>query len=114
MTNKTSRRMGMVIAIRPEKIDEYKRLHADAWPAVLERIKACNINNYTIFLREPENLLFSYWEYDGTDFEADMAEMARHEPTQKWWQLTDPCQMRLDSASDGEKWSSMEEVFHAD
>lgn len=107
-------RMGMVIGVKPEMIAEYKKLHAHAWPEVLEMIRACNIRNYTIFLREPENLLFSYWEYVGTDFAADMARMAEHEPTQRWWQLTDPCQRPLDSCSTDEKWAGMEEVFHAD
>lgn len=110
---KTMQRMGMVIAVKPEKIAEYKRLHADVWPDVLEMIRACNIRNYTIFLREPENLLFSYWEYAGEDFEADMARMAGHEPTQRWWQLTGPCQSPLESRAGDEKWSGMEEVFHA-
>ena len=111
---KKMQRMGMVIGVKPEKIAEYKRLHADTWPEVLEMIHACNIRNYTIFLHEPENLLFSYWEYVGEDFDADMAKMAEHEPTQRWWQLTDPCQTPLESGKKGEKWAGMEEVFHAD
>lgn len=112
--NTKAQRMGMVIGVNSGKIAEYKRLHADAWPEVLEMIRACNIRNYTIFLREPENLLFSYWEYVGDDFAADMARMAAHEPTQRWWQLTDPCQAPLESRAEGEKWTGMEEVFHAD
>ena len=112
--SENKQRMGMVIGLNPAKIAEYKRLHADVWPEVLEMIHACNIRNYTIFLREPENLLFSYWEYVGEDFEADMARMAKHEPTQRWWKLTDPCQAPLKSRAKGEKWSPMEEVFHAD
>jgi L-rhamnose mutarotase len=107
-------RMGMVIALKPEMIAEYKRLHAAVWPEVLQRIKACHIDNYSIFLREPENLLFSYWEYSGENFEADMALMAEHEPTREWWSFTDPCQSPLASAAPDEKWASMEEVFHAD
>ncbi|HMM13387.1 MAG TPA: L-rhamnose mutarotase [Parvibaculum sp.] len=107
-------RMGMVIGVRPEKIAEYKRLHAAVWPEVLDMISACNIRNYTIFLREPENLLFSCWDYVGTDFEADMARMRAHEPTQRWWELTDPCQQPLASREAGEHWARMEEVFHAD
>ena len=112
--NGKTQRMGMMIGVKPERIAEYKRLHADVWPEVLEMIRACNIHNYTIFLREPENLLFSYWEYAGVDFEADMALMAEHEPTRRWWQLTDPCQTPLASRAEGEKWVGMEEVFHAD
>lgn len=107
-------RMGMVIGVKPEKLAEYKRLHAAAWPQVLEMIRACNITNYTIFLREPEHLLFAYWEYVGTDFDADMERMKRHEPTQRWWQLTDPCQEPLASRTPGEQWAAMEDVFHTD
>ena len=53
-------RMGMVIGVKPDMIAEYKRLHAAVWPEVLELISKSNIRNYTIFLREPENLLFGY------------------------------------------------------
>ena len=58
------KRMGMVIGIKPDRIAEYKRTHAAVWPEVLaKKISACHIRNYTIFLRQPENLLFAYWEY---------------------------------------------------
>ena len=78
------------------------------------RISACGIRNYTIYLREPENLLFGHFEYHGEDFAADMARMAEDESTQRWWALTAPCQQALDSRADGEWWASMEEVFHHD
>ena len=61
-------RMGMVIGIAPERIAEYKTLHAAVWPQVLARLAAAHVSNYSIFLREPENLLFGYWEYHGEDF----------------------------------------------
>ncbi len=51
------KRMGMVIGIKPERIAEYKKTHAAVWPEVLAKISDCNMRNYTIFLREPENLL---------------------------------------------------------
>lgn len=108
------KRMGMMIGIRPEKIDEYKRLHANVWPAVLAQIADSNIRNFSIFLREPENLLFGTFEYHGDDFEADMARMARDAETQRWWALTDPCQQPLVSRAQGEHWSFMKEVFHCD
>ena len=64
-------RMGMVIGLEASKIAEYKALHAAAWPEILELISECNVTNYSIFLKEPENLLFGYWEYVGSDFEAE-------------------------------------------
>lgn len=108
------KRMGLMIGIRPDKIAEYKRLHAATWPGVLAQIADSNIRNFTIFLREPENVLFGVWEYHGTDFEADMARMAADPVTREWWALTDPCQEPLASRKPGEQWSFMEEVFHCD
>ena len=104
-------RIGMVIGVKPEKIEEYKRLHAAVWPEVLAMIAACNIRNYSIFLKEPENLLFSFFEYHGTDYDADMAKMAADPKTQEWWAVCMPCQSPLDTRKDGEWWASMPEVF---
>lgn len=107
-------RMGHVIGIEPAQIALYKRLHADVWPEVLARIARSNIRNYTIFLREPENLMFAYWEYHGTDFAADMAAIAADARTQEWWKLCGPLQVPLESRAAGEWWARMEEVFHTD
>lgn len=106
------RRMGMVIALRPEKRDAYKRLHAEPWPEMNAALARANITNYSIFLREPENLLFGYWEYTGSDYEADMAWLGAQDVTRRWLALTDPCQSRLATAANGEWWSLLEEVFH--
>ena len=107
-------RMGMVIGIEPKHIAEYKRLHEAVWPAVLARLAASNIRNYSIFLREPENLLFGYWEYHGSDYEADMAAIAADPETRRWWTFCSPCQRPLPSRAPDEHWASMECVFHAD
>lgn len=47
-------RMGMVIGLKSNKIEVYKRLHAAVWPEILAKISDCNITNYSIFLREPK------------------------------------------------------------
>ena len=108
-------RFGSVTGLKPEKLEYYKQLHAAAWPAVLKKIKECNIQNYSIYLKEIEGkpFLFSYFEYVGKDFDADMKKMAADSTTQKWWKETDPCQQPLpDAAAKGETWSAMEEVFY--
>lgn len=110
-------RFGMVIGLKPEKIETYKKLHAAAWPGVLKIIKECHIRNYSIYLKEIEPgrfYLFSYFEYTGGDFEADMAKMAADPTTQKWWKETDLCQTPIPLRGPGEKWARMEEVFHTD
>jgi L-rhamnose mutarotase len=105
-------RIASVIRLRPEHEAEYRTLHADAWPGVLDALRAAQVRNYSIFLRD--GLLFSYLEYTGDDYAADMAVVAQDETTRRWWQLTDPCQQPLDSAADGEWWAPAEELFHLD
>jgi L-rhamnose mutarotase len=102
----------MVLKVRPEKFDEYKRLHAAVWPAVLKMIADCNIRNYSIYHKD--GYLFSYFEYVGADFKADMAKMAADPTTQKWWSFCEPCQDPLPTRAPGEWWANMEELFHCD
>ena len=106
------RRYGQVIRVRPEMIEEYKTYHARVWPEVLATIRACNIRNYSIYLKD--NYLFAYFEYIGEDFAADMAKMAADPKTQEWWTIMNPMQQPLETCAAGEWWSNMEEVFHTD
>jgi L-rhamnose mutarotase len=111
------KRYGMVIGANDEKIMEYKRLHAAVWPGVLKTIHDCHIRNYSIFLRrlpDGKRYLFSYFEYHGRDFAADMVRMAADPLTQKWWNLCKPCQTPLSDRAENEWWANMEEVFHQD
>jgi L-rhamnose mutarotase len=111
----TPKRYGMVLALQSDKVEEYKRLHAAVWPDVLTMIRVCNIQNYSIYLRvldDDQHYLFSYFEYVGDDFAADMAKMAADPATQQWWDLCKPCQKPLDNRAPEEWWSAMEEVFH--
>ena len=106
------RRFGQAVRVRPESIEAYERLHAAAWPGVLERIHACNIRNYSIY-RNGEDL-FAYFEYIGDDFAADMALMAADPTTQAWWALTDAMQVPFPEREPGSWWLTLPEIFHTD
>ena len=106
------KRYASVIGLRPEKVKEYKKLHSAVWPDVLKMIKECNIKNYSIYYRD--GLLFSYFEYTGSNYDADMAKMAADPTTQKWWDVCKPCQKPLENRREDEWWSDAEEVFHCD
>ena len=105
-------RYGMLIGVKPDKLAEYKRYHANAWPEILDMIRQCNIRNYSIYFKD--GLLFSYFEYIGTDFAADMAKMAADPKTQEWWAIMIPLQQPLETRAPGEWWANMEEVFHTE
>lgn len=114
---KHAARYGSVVGVRAEKLVEYKKLHAAIWPTVAKAVKEANIRNYSIYLRKlPDGkyYLFSYLEYVGDDFKADMAKLAANPEAKRWWSLTDPCQEPLADRKEGEWWASMEEVFHQD
>lgn len=108
-------RYGMVTGVSPDKLAHYKDLHTHPWPEVMRKINECNIKNYSIYLQQIDRkyYLFSYFEYVGNDFDADMKKMAADTATQRWWRETDPCQIPLpEAAAKKEIWTKMEEVFH--
>ena len=106
------RRFGQVLKLRPEHQETYVREHAAVWPGVLARIEKSRIRNYSIFLRD--GILFAYFEYTGSDFDADMRAMAADPETQRWWALMEPMQEKWPTATAQDWWAKMTEVFHAD
>jgi L-rhamnose mutarotase len=106
------KRYGTVLRVRPEKFEEYTRYHAAVWPEVLDMIRKCNIRNYSIYHKD--GWLFSYFEYHGSDFQADMDRMSADPKTQQWWAIMKPMQLPLETRTQGEWWAEMEEVFHTD
>jgi L-rhamnose mutarotase len=103
-------RHAQVIKLRPEHREEYLRLHSAVWPSVEDMIVRANIRNYSIFLHG--DTLFSYFEYVGDDFAADMAKIAADPESQRWWKLTDPCQESLADPDSGDWWLPLPEVWH--
>lgn len=109
------KRIGWVGQLKPNLVQQYVELHANTWPGVLEKIKECNLQNYSIFykaLPTGEHILFSYVEYTGEDFEADMEKMAADPETQRWWSECKPCFEQQDDLPPGEVWSTMESIFY--
>lgn len=106
------KRVASVIGIPPESVERYEELHATVWPAVLEQIAASHIANYSIY-RYGE-LLFSYFEYHGSDYDADMAAMAADPATQEWWAVCEPLQRPVEDREEGEWWKEIPEIFHTD
>lgn len=106
------RRFGQVIKVRPEKLAYYKELHAHPWPSVNAMIKACNIQNFSIYYKD--GFLYSYFEYTGDDYEKDVERMKADPETLRWWKETDPCQEPIETRKPGEWWADMDEVYHLD
>lgn len=104
------KRYGMVLGVKPEKLAEYKRLHAAVWPEILKLLTEAHVRNYSIF--QKDELLFGYFEYHGSDIAADFARMNAAPIVKEWYAVCEPCQVPLATRKEGEWWAAMEEVFH--
>ena len=102
-------RKGMVRAIKPECIKEYKKTHSDVWPEILERITNCKIKNYSVFAQD--NRLFSFFEYYGENFEEDTKIMRENSIFQKWEKVHEHMFTPLENRTKDEGWIELEEVF---
>jgi L-rhamnose mutarotase len=108
-------RYGMVIGLRPEMVDPYKLLHKYTWPEILNKLTEGNIRNYAIYLYQINSkfYLFSYFEYVGDNFAADMAIVDGDPATVAWMKFTDQtCQLPVPTRTEGEWWAMMQEIFH--
>ncbi len=113
-THRAPQHYAWITGLKPEKAEHYRKLHAAPWPGVVQQLKACHIQNFSIHEREigGQLYLFAYLEYTGRDFAADMKRMAADPETQRWWRETDPCQSPLpDAAAAGKIWADTKEVF---
>ena len=104
------KRFGEVIKVKPEKFEEYKKLHKEIWPSIVQKQKEANMQNFTIFYRD--GYLFKYFEYVGDNYEEDMKKLAADEENKRWLTFTDPCQEPVETAGEQEWWAPMENIFH--
>jgi L-rhamnose mutarotase len=104
------RRFGQIVAVKPEAIDEYERLHAEPPSEVLEVLTTSGITNYSIYRHQ--TTLFQYFEYHGNNFDYDMRLLAEHPVPQDWWKVCKPLQEPLPERGEGEWWLDMPEIFH--
>lgn len=110
-------RYAWVTGLKPEKAEYYRKLHANPWPSVSRQLRESNIRNFSIYERDiaGKKYLFTYLEYTGKDFAADMKKMADDPETRRWWKETDPCQSPLpDAKKAGKIWADTTELYHLD
>lgn len=102
--------LGQVGKLKRDKIREYCELHNNVWPEVQSMIYKCNIKNYSIFIEG--DTVFSYFEYEGDDYQRDMDYMAADKMTQLWWKHTHPCFERYAINEESEFYHDMKQIFY--
>jgi len=105
------KRVGMVIRLEEDMIEEYKKIHADDHNGVRDLLVKYNIRNFSIFLIQLEDgnyYEFGYYEYVGDNFEDDMKKLAAEPRNQAWLEVTDAMQIPLHGNT---SWTEMEQIF---
>ena len=103
-------RYAMAVRLKDEKKDFYLKNHQNVWPEVLSELKKIKIKNYSIFLKE--DFMFGYLEYEGNNFNADMAEMQKIPIVDKWTKLMVDCFNPFPNNKENNSWVMMDEIFY--
>ena len=106
------KRVGILLKVKPEMIEEYKKRHENVWPEMQDALRRTGWHNYSLYLRE-DGLLFGYYEAEESH-EASVAGMAKEEVNQRWQDSMAPFFENLGGGHADEGMQVLEEVFHLD
>jgi L-rhamnose mutarotase len=104
------KRIGFLLKVKPEMIEEYKQHHKAVWPEMLDALRRTGWHNYSLFMRD-DGLLFGYFETP-ENFDAARESMAREEINTKWQTFMAPYFEDLRGAHADQGMVELEEVFH--
>lgn len=104
-------RIGFLLKVKQDKIEEYKEHHKAVWPEMLDALTRTGWHNYSLFLR-PDGLLFGYFETP--DYDAARAGMAKEAVNERWQAMMAPFFEGLGGGHADEMLVELEEVFHLD
>ena len=103
------KRIATITKLKSGMKEEYKKIHDKIWDDMVEAGHKANMRNFTIFVHE--DYLFSYFEYIGDNYEADMARKNSLEVTKKWREATGAM---TDFLFDETKIINLDELWHND
>jgi len=106
------KRIGFLLKVKPDKLEEYKQHHKAVWPEMLAALQRTGWHNYSIFARE-DGLLFGYFEAEES-FAASLAGMAKEAINAQWQDFMAPYFENLSGAHADESMIELEEIFHLD
>jgi len=104
------KRIGFLLKVKQEKLEEYKKHHESVWAEMLDALRRTGWHNYSIFARE-DGLLFGYFEA-ADSFKASLDGMAKEEINAKWQDFMAPYFENLSGAHADESMIELKEVFH--
>lgn len=106
------KRIGFLLKVKEDKLDEYKTHHKNVWPEMQDALKRTGWHNYSLFMR-PDGLLFGYFEA-AESFQASLDGMSKEAINAKWQEFMAPYFEGMGNTHADEMMVELEEVFHLD
>lgn len=106
------KRVGFVLKVKQDLIEEYKEHHQGVWPEMLEALRATGWHNYSLFMRQ-DGTLFGYFETPES-LQAAQAAMAETDVNKRWQDKMSPYFEIPEGAHPDTMFVELEEVFHLD
>lgn len=106
------KRVGFLLKVKKDRIEEYKKHHEAVWPEMLEALRRHGWHNYSLFMRD-DGLLFGYFETPDS-FQAALDGMAGEEINTKWQEFMAPYFESPEGARPDQMMLELVEVFHLD
>lgn len=94
--------------VRPDQVGEYRRVHAEVWPEMLDALREAGWRNYSLFVGD-DGVLIGYVEAD----DLDAIQRRVQGPVNDRWQRSVAALFAGDGAPD-QAWEVVPEVFHLD
>ena len=106
------KRIGFLLKVKEDTLDEYKRHHEEVWPEMLDALRRHGWHNYSLFMRD-DGLMFGYFETPN-DFQSALDGMSTEEINTKWQDFMAPYFEGVDGMHPDKMMLELEEVFHLD
>jgi len=106
------KRIGFVLKVKQDRLEEYKEHHKTVWPEMLQALREAGWHNYSLFLRD-DGLLFGYFETPES-LQAAQALMASTDVNTRWQEFMAPFFESPDNARADNMFVELEEIFHLD
>lgn len=106
------KRVGFMLKVRQDRLEEYKQHHKNVWPEMQAALREAGWHNYSLFVRD-DGLLFGYFETPES-LAAAQARMAATEINTRWQEFMAPYFESPHNARPDEMFLELQEIFHLD
>lgn len=102
-------RVGFMLKVKQDKMEEYKKHHEKVWPEMLEALSEAGWHNYSLFITD-EGVLFGYVETP--DFDLALAKMAETDVNSRWQDFMAPYFENIGGKHADDNMVPLERVFY--